>query len=425
MKRALATMLLVAATAGGLHLAHAATTPPPIVRLRTSPPNPAELDRLIGVFGRRITAAGDDYLTLATLGGLYLERGRLTADLASYEAAIRYLTMADSITGGERTAVPLSRALLAVHRFDRALATVAGVDQSTVESLSITVDALVGLGDLARADVALTELELRHPGEPAVMTRRAELSFLSGDAAAAAEVSQTALDLADAAGLGAPDLSFYRAVTARYLLAIGEAGRAEDLAREAATNGPPLPGPWLLWARAAAADDRLDRAIELAEHAASIVPDPATLGFLADLLTAVGRIQEAERQIDTIEAIAELGQTALRRSTTLALAEHGRDLDQALAAARQELSERHDPYAHHLMATVLDMLGRPSEAEAHARMAMSVADPAVWYRAGLIALHDGRPDDARIRLTTALEAAPAFHPLDADDARRLLEEMER
>ncbi len=421
MRRLIFLTIATALTLSGLYVANASFTPDPVVRFRIANPDPVEVDRLIGVFAGRVERDPDSTLYRSILGRLYLDRAGLTSDLADYDQAIDLLSSAGELT--PELAVPLARALLAVHSFDEALATIEAAPADSIATLTVTADALLGLGSFADAELVMSRLERMHPSEPAILIRRAELALLTGDGARAVEAGDEALRNVEAARLPVADRVFYLSAAARHHLLAGSARQALELADEAvrldASNGI----AHLLLSRAQAATGDLGRALASAERAASLIPDPTTLGFLADINLALGDNETSSRHLDTIEAIAQLDQPALRRSTALALAEHGRALQLALAMAETELTERDDPYAHHLMATVLHALGRNAEAETHAALAISIADPSVWFRAGLIALENGQVGLGVKRLDTALDLSPNFHPVHAETARQVVEEL--
>ncbi|MFP5332514.1 MAG: tetratricopeptide repeat protein [Acidimicrobiia bacterium] len=422
MRRLLALTVILAVTLGGLYAANAALDTEVPVRFRTATVDPTELDRLIGVFAARVEAEPSSWLNRARLGSLYLERASIGNDLDDYDRALVHLETAAAVDRTPDLAIDLARARLALHDFAGALGELDEVTNDSIARRSVSFDALLGLGRLPDAADEVAALERLHPHEPAILIRRAELALYTGMPDRAIDAAEEALGRAEDASLPAADLVFYRSAVARYHLLFGDPDRARGLAEDALGLAPNDPAALLLSARAAAATADLDEAITQAQHAASVSPDPAALGFLADVLAASGDVAGADAQLDTVEAIAALDQPALRRQTAQVLADHGRALELALSMAETELAERDDAYGHHLMATVLAALGRFSEAETHAVRAITVADPVVWYRAGLIAHANGDADLARTRLQAALELQPNFHPIWADHATELLAE---
>lgn len=420
MRRILTLALTLAVTVGGLYAANAALDPEPPVRFRTATADPTELDRLIGVFAARVDAEPSSWLNRARLGSLYLERASIGYDLDDYDRALVHLETAAAVDHTPALAIDLARTRLALHDFSGALSELDTITTDSIARRSASFDALLGLGRITDAANELAPLERLYPHEPAISIRRAELALHSGMPDRAIDASEEALDRAESARLPAADLVFYRSAAARFHLLFGDPERARGLAEDALDLAPNDPAALLLSARATAATGDLGTAIIQARHAVSVSPDPAALGFLADVLAASGDVAGAEAQLDTVEAIAALDQTVLRRQTAQVLADHGRALGIALQMAEAELAERDDPYAHHLMATVLHAMGRSAAAEPHATRAITVADPIVWYRAGLIAYENDDADLARSRLLTALELQPKFHPIWADHATELM-----
>lgn len=420
MRRLLTLAVTLAVTLGGLYAANAAHDTEPPIRFRAATVDPTELDRLIGVFAARVEADPSSWLNRARLGSLYLERASIGNDLDDYDRALIHLESAAAVDRTPDLAIDLARTRLALHDFAGALSELDPVTSDSIARSSVSFDALLSLGRVTDAANELAPLERLYPHEPAIVIRRAELALHTGMPDRAIDAGEDALDRAEDGSLPTADLVFYRSAVARYHLLFGDPERARRLASDALDLAPNDPAALLLSARAAAATGDLGTAITQARQATSVSPDPVALGFLADVLAASGDVAGADAQLDTVEAIAALDQPALRRPTAQVLADHGRALELALSTAQAELAERDDAYGHHLMATVLAALGRFSEAETHAVRAITVADPVVWYRAGLIAHANGDADLARTRLQTALELQPNFHPIWAAHATELL-----
>jgi Flp pilus assembly protein TadD len=104
-------------------------------------------------------------------------------------------------------------------------------------------------------------------------------------------------------------------------------------------------------------------------------------------------------------------------------AEHREHLSDALAAARSDIGKRgNEIYADDTMAWVLATMGRWKEARVYAMRAAryGTEDPELQYHCGVIAWHTGHIGEARRRLSAALAVDAQFHPVYADDARRIL-----
>ena len=90
--------------------------------------------------------------------------------------------------------------------------------------------------------------------------------------------------------------------------------------------------------------------------------------------------------------------------------------------AESELAVRKDVYGYDAYAWALLAAGRVADAHAAADQALAAGtrDARMLYHAGMIALADGRPADAKTYLSDALALDPGFDPLGATRARDAL-----
>ena len=81
--------------------------------------------------------------------------------------------------------------------------------------------------------------------------------------------------------------------------------------------------------------------------------------------------------------------------------------------ARDELAVRADVYGYDTLAWALLNAGDAAGADAPMRSALAAdtRDARLWYHAGLIALANGRPDEASASLQNALALGPALEPV--------------
>ena len=98
----------------------------------------------------------------------------------------------------------------------------------------------------------------------------------------------------------------------------------------------------------------------------------------------------------------------------------------ALAIARRDVAARDDVFAEDTLAWALAQSGLWREAQIHAdkAVALDTEDARLQYHAGVIDLHNGQTEQARARLKRALDINAQFHPVYADDARRLLAQLQ-
>jgi Flp pilus assembly protein TadD len=154
---------------------------------------------------------------------------------------------------------------------------------------------------------------------------------------------------------------------------------------------------------------------------------PETLGYKADAQRALGDARGAQVTEDTIVAIERIGNAQRINDRALAVyySERGMRLTDAIVIAQRDVATRDDVFAEDTLAWALAQSGRWEEAQRHARkaVALDTQDPRLQYHAGVIAWHNGDTAEAKRRLERALAMNPQFHPVYADDARRLLQQM--
>src|SRR4029079_6381538 len=92
-------------------------------------------------------------------------------------------------------------------------------------------------------------------------------------------------------------------------------------------------------ARTRAAEGRLDDATALYERALTVAPMPSTAGALGDLYMATGNPSRARASSDlamVMQRVAAARGQSLGRDLAIFLADHDRDLDEAVRLARAE-----------------------------------------------------------------------------------------
>ena len=123
----------------------------------------------------------------------------------------------------------------------------------------------------------------------------------------------------------------------------------------------------------------------------------------------------------TVEAIAQLAGEAgsvYDRGLSLYLSDHGLEPERAVTLARDELAIRPDVYGYDTLAWALLNAGDAAGADAPMQSALAAGtkDARLWYHAGLIALANGRPDEAATDLRSALALGPALDPIARERA---------
>ena len=177
-------------------------------------------------------------------------------------------------------------------------------------------------------------------------------------------------------------------------------------------------------ARLYCAEHRWRDALSAATHGAALVPLPETLGYQYDAQHALGDREGSRETADLIGAIERIGNSYGVNDRAIAVfeSEHGVHLDDAVTIAKRDAAARDDLFAEDTLAWALAMHGEWQAARPHAERAVAtgIEDSKIQFHAGVIALKTGHVAEGRDRLQRALAANPRFHPIYADEARRLL-----
>ncbi|HVR46889.1 MAG TPA: tetratricopeptide repeat protein [Candidatus Binatia bacterium] len=400
------------------------------------PPAPIQTDylrrnALIAFYERQDLRDSTDQITRRMLGGEYLQRFRETGDLNDVTRALAVAS--DSLRlqpyGNLQALSVIASSDLALHRFAAALVAAESAvrvapfdDNARAETASI-------LMEMGRYDAAAHILAhpLQSDPNPTWMSIRARYDELTGNLAGARVQMAAATAIVDRIiVIPAYTRSWYHTRVAQLAFEAGEpssaAGQFDDALRVFPDNAMAL----LFEAKLYRAQRDWRRALVAATRSAELYPLPQALGYEADAQRALGDLADARRTDALIRAEQRLfnAQGVNDRLLAIYYAEHREHLPDALRAARSDAVKRGDEiYADDTMAWVLAAMRRWNLARVYALRATryDTADPELEYHAAVIAWHTGHRREARRRLRTALDADPQFHPVYADDARRLLQ----
>jgi tetratricopeptide (TPR) repeat protein len=361
-----------------------------------------------------------DFIAAVNLSGLYLARANLTASADDYDRALRAVDQAletDASLPGAR--LVRARVLFASHDFtgaERAASDLLADEAARPAALAIFGDARLELGDYAGA--ADTYGDISGPATAPLMARQARLAALTGSLDRARAIAADAVAMAEADPNATPaDRSFYHLLVGALAHQAGDPDASLAASRAALDAFPGSPQALAGLGRAQAATGDVDAAIASLEQSVTIRPEPETLAILGDLLTLAGRSDEAQTRYDQVRGIAAIERDAGRfsRSIVRFLADHGEDVDEAVAMAKAELAVRTDVHGWDAYAWALYAAGRHEEADAAIAEARAhgTEDVLLDYHAGMIAAARGRSDEATSLLDAALDRDGALGPLQA------------
>lgn len=436
---AVAALVVVAASYGAVLVFGGSDDPPPaesggvpaLGAAQAAPvsgPDPAELDRLIGVFEGRI-AERRDLTDLAFLGQLYLRKATINRDVGVYLQAVAALDeVLATWDDNWDAATALAQAQLAVHDFGGALATadrVLDAEPGRVDALAARGDALFALGDSEAAAEAYEILEEALPGHPAIAARLSPLAFLEGDVPRANALAAAAVEQATAAGLRGADLAWYHAARAELQLSQGRLDRAEADFNAALAADPNFAAAHGGIGHVRAAQGRYDESVAAYRTALGLGTDLGLFIELADVHALAGNDDTAATLYDDALTLAlQLVEQSDAENRTLLMfyADHDLEPAAALRLAEADLAARQDVYSYDALSWALYRNGRFAEAREASERALALGTPEAefWYHAGLISAALGDTERAVDELRTALDLNPAFNPFLAKHAAETL-----
>ena len=432
-------LALAALIGGGAAWAFVASRlPASSVSLATAPPvaqrapyDPSQIRSNLVFLTRKARGDSGDPITRAMLARAYLESYRESGDAADATRAeqaardsLRIRTRSNS-----EALLQLSRALLAQHRFSEALAVARRATPDTDQAYRQCADLEIEIGDYAAAERDLAKSPKRS-ADPAYLALLARLVALRGKNADALALLQSAAQQADAdLDMPVQSVAWFHERLGHRLASMGRLDEAEKSYQAALEVFPRDYRTMAAMARLFALRNEWPQVLTWGEKAAAIVPAPETLALLGDAHMALGQKAEAARRYKLVESIAVVARSQgaiYDRQRALFLADHNRNLGEAVALARGELKSRKDIYTYDALAWTLYKAGQFEEADAFATRARALGtqDASLFYHAGAIAFALGQRDRARLLLTRALAINPTFEPTAPRHARALLAQLD-
>jgi tetratricopeptide (TPR) repeat protein len=169
-------------------------------------------------------------------------------------------------------------------------------------------------------------------------------------------------------------------------------------------------------------------AIEYYKKAQDIVPQHEVVVALGDLYAMEGRKEEADRQYALVDVLRKLNKAnGVIGDLQMAqfLADHDKDLEEALRLAETEYKTRPTVYGADTLAWCYYKNGRIPEARKYSLKALSQDTPEAMflYHRGMILAKAGDIGGARKVLYQALSQNPYFEPLGAVTAMKMVQEL--
>ena len=440
-KRFLGVVVATAVLVGSSYVVRAVTTQGSAERMTagssTSPAggevtdsigNGVETARLIRAYEAVAHTHHDEGVDVM-LGSLYLQRGRFTGDLGTYQQALAAATEATRLAPNDpATATLLASARFTLHDWRGARAAAARalrLDARQQNAALVLADSDLETGRYADAAAVYRKLQSRVAGSASLLVRQARLAWVTGDLPTAQRLAAEALRLAPDNGATGAGLAFYDVFVSQVDIDAGDYAAAVHAGARALVAAPTWHVAIAADAKALAAAGDIAGAIASYRRAAAIVPLPEYLAALGDLLAMSGRPAAAQAEYATVDAIARIATSqrdVYNRQLVLFAADHGRGVAAAVRMASAELAVRQDGAGYDALGWALHAAGRDRAAKAYSDRALAIngQDPRFEWHAAAIAAGLGQRSRAVALLTDLLHRSAHFDPLQSRRAAALL-----
>jgi tetratricopeptide (TPR) repeat protein len=399
----------------------------PICNANRNPIAVKPLDQQIEVYQKGALSNPKDVANLNRLSYAFIQKVRQTADASYSVRAEQLLNQALKIDPKNYDSwYYLALVQMSQHRFADAkisAQSAISVDPSNSDAYGALGDATYELGQYEECAAAYQKMLDRRPST-ASYSRAAYYRKLIGDLAGAADLLKRAYELAD---YNDPENRAWCLFQLGNLaFSAGRLDEAEKLFSMAIEIFPNYYNALAGLGKVNAAIGKIENSITYYNKAIAIVPMPEFVSALGDVLTSVGRSQEAKRQYDLVDfigSLSKINQEIYNRQLALFYADHlEQKRSEALRMTEQELMFRKDIYGYDAYAWCLYKNGRYQQAADSMKQAlkMKTPDAMLYFHAGMISSALNRTAEARRYLQKALEINPHFHPLFEKIAREKL-----
>lgn len=357
----------------------------------------------------------------------YIHSARETGDFSLNSKAEAAVDRALELEPENTTAQKLKTSLmLTFHRFAEALDAATKLQAKSAQSdafiYGALTDANVELGNYNEAIDAVQKMVDVRPN----MESYARVSYvrsLHGDPKGAIEAMQTAAKVADP--MDKEPQAWCLVHLGDEYFKIGNFAEAERQYDAALQTFPNYHFALAGKGRARAAQNDFEAAAKFLSDANARVPNTEDVIQLGDVYTKLGKPDEAEKQYELAQFIEEKFGNIDQRRLALLWADHDTKLDEALTIATREHENRKDIFSADIYAWCLYKKGQFQEAEKviNEAMRLKTKDARIFYHAGMIEKGLGNKKAAADFLRKALETNAAFDVLQADNAKKALEEL--
>lgn len=389
-------------------------------------------EETIAIFQKKVDSSPENVFLLNKLGQAHLFAARQTGKEEHYLLAEKIFQKVLKLSPQEMGAkTQLASCLMAQHKFQEALALSQEVYKKNAENtlaLANIGDAQLELGRYDEAEKTFADLKKAVPGEvPEVLARLSRIAEVRGRTSEAIELLEKALESVKTNSPLSPEIAWYESILAEVCFNSNRLDKADEHFQASLKRKEKNVAALLGLGQVRAAQGRYQEACALYEDAVAQKPDFDLIGDLATLYGLAGnegKAKELEDKAISLIPVAQKIETEARH-LALFLANREIQLDLALESARKELKVREDVHAYDVLAWVLFKAGQKEAAWEAMQNALRVGtrDAKMHYHAGMIARGLGQTKLAQDHLAKALEINPHFGFTEAEEARKILEDL--
>jgi tetratricopeptide (TPR) repeat protein len=386
-------------------------------------------DNTISFYENRVRAQRGDQVVATLLAAQYMQRYRETLDVGDVERAMHQAQRALDLQPQNNASAYaiLASAHYALHDFRRAMQYERAAQAENPQDAN--APAQLALLDMEAGRYAQAADQLRSARRvrdgPAVWAAQARYEELTGNLAGARTLMKRAAQSSDAViDNSAESRAWYHFRLGEMAFSAGDANEAKREELLAISDFPNFELAYRALARICWAATDWQCALDAASKGANIIPEPETLGYLADAQQALGLNGQAAQTQALIFAVERIGNAYRINDRLLAAyyAEHNVRLEDALRIARREAARRGaEIFTQDTLAWAAAMSAHWSEAYRAMRSAtrLHTQDPRMLFHAGVIELHFGHCDAGREYMRKARELNKNFDPFYAPALKRV------
>jgi tetratricopeptide (TPR) repeat protein len=366
------------------------------------------------------------------LGDAMIRKGRETGDPAYLNRAEEALNKSLDIMPQKAGALRhLAYVFYSRHEFAPAAVharKAVEMNPDDADSYGVLGDALLEVGQYLEAEAAY-KIMIELDKSLYSYSRLAGLKSLRGENADAVDDLKRATAIGKAEKRPAESIAWTEWQLGAEYFAVGDLEKADASYRRSLSDYPNYYRALAGLAQLRAAQQGYDEAITLYQNAIGVIPMPEYIAALGDIYTKVGNLDEARRQYELVEYIGKLSainRVLYNRELAYFYADHDMKPLEGLELAKRELEYRKDIYAYDVVAWNLFRNGQFEAAGEAINQALKLGtkDAKLFYHAGMIFNRLGDKRKAKDYLGRALAINPHFHVLFADNAVRILRELE-